>query len=80
MKKKIIIPIFMLSCMFFLAGCSKVSLTGNNNTGKNSAGGGAPTEGSAPTDNGGTPPSGSAPTDSGGTSGGGGSAPSGDAN
>lgn len=66
MKKKIIIPVFMLACMFFLTGCSKVSLTGNNGTSKDNGG--------APTDNGGTPPSGGAPTDGGGT------APSGSAN
>lgn len=63
MKKKIIIPVFMLTCAFFLTGCSKVSLTGNS-TGTNNNG--APTDMQTPPD-GGTPPEdgGTPPTDMG---------------
>lgn len=57
-KKKIIIPVFMLACTFFLAGCSKVNLTGTS-TGTGNGG--------APTDGGGTPPDGGTPPTDGGT-------------
>lgn len=52
MKKKVIIPIFMLACVFFLTGCSKVSLAGNTDTNNQN---GAPTDMGTPPD-GGTPP------------------------
>ena len=58
MKKKIVIPVFMLACTFFLAGCSKVNLTGTS-TGTGNGG--------APMDQGGTPPDGGIPPTDGGT-------------
>jgi len=60
MKKKIVIPMFIFACVFFLAGCTKTSLTGGNTGAANTppAGMGTPpTDGGTPPSDGGTPPS-----------------------
>jgi hypothetical protein len=67
MKKKIVIPVFIFACMFFLAGCTKTSLTGGNTgTASNTPSAGVetpPSDGGTPPADGGTPPSdGGAPT------------------
>jgi len=70
MKKKIVLPIFMLACLVSLAGCTKVSLTGTSGPG-NASGTPEMMDGGTPPEDGGTPPEGmTPPTD-------GGSAPSG---
>ncbi|MEI6835705.1 MAG: hypothetical protein WCK59_02630 [Candidatus Falkowbacteria bacterium] len=60
MKRKIIVPLLMLSCLFILAGCSKISSNslsaGSTNT---------PINGGTPPTDGGTPPDGMTPPDGG---------------